>query len=153
LEETHRCLVEISGVPPDKADARIAMMQEAFPEALVTGYAGLISSMANHDGDRHVLAAAVVGKADVIVTDNVKHFPESVCSDFDIEIQTADQFLVHSLSLYPDVVLEVYFAHVRMAKPTTSVADALTLAEGRLPVFVECLRGHPTVRGLLGSDR
>ena len=152
LKETRRCLVENAGVPPDKADSRIAKMQEAFPEALVTGYAGLISSMTNHGGDRHVLAAAIVGKADVIVTDNVKHFPKDVCGEFDIEIQTADQFLVHSLSLYPDVVFDVYLRHVQTSRPPMSVADALSLAEGRLPVFVDCLKGHPTMRGLLSRE-
>jgi predicted nucleic acid-binding protein len=35
---------------------------------------GLAKVMTNHPGDRHVLAAAVTAKADIIVTSNLKHF-------------------------------------------------------------------------------
>jgi hypothetical protein len=34
--------------------------------------------MDNHEGDRHVLAAALIAKAHVIVTENLKHFPAVV---------------------------------------------------------------------------
>jgi predicted nucleic acid-binding protein len=36
----------------------------------VTGYESLIGSMTNHPKDRHVLAAAVAGRADVLVTES-----------------------------------------------------------------------------------
>jgi hypothetical protein len=111
----------------------------------VTSYTEIIPTMKNHEGDRHVLAAAIVGKADVIVTDNLTHFPQSVCRDFDLEVQTADQFLLHALSLYPDVVGEVFLAQVDGSQPSTTVANALSRAEKRLPSFVQGLRGDYTI--------
>lgn len=153
LDETRRSLVQNAGLAEEQADHRIAKMEEAFPEALVTGYSDLVPAMRNDPGDRHVLAAAVVGKADVIVTDNPMHFPETVCGAFDLEIQTADQFLMHSLSLYPDVVAGVFLDQVHGSQPPASLEDALSRAEGRLPLFVEGLRADPVILSRLGSKQ
>jgi hypothetical protein len=53
-------------------------MNRAVRDCLVTGYEPLIQSIALPDADdRHVLAAAIVGRCDMIVTQNLKHFPEA----------------------------------------------------------------------------
>lgn len=54
---------------------RLAAMQVAFPRATISGYEHLVEEMANHPKDRHVLAAAVVADAGLIVTANVRDFP------------------------------------------------------------------------------
>jgi predicted nucleic acid-binding protein len=153
LDEIRRSLVQSAGLTSEQAAYRIAKMKEAFPEALVTGYADLVPVMRNDAGDRHVLAAAVVGKADVIVTDNPRHFPEEICGAFGLEVQTADQFLMHSLSLYPDVVVDVFLAQVDRAQPPTSLEDALCRASSRLPLFVEGLRADSVILTHLRSQR
>ena len=51
----------------DRVDRTVAQMNEAFPEARVTGYERLIPSMTNHPKDRHVLTAAVESGSDLIV--------------------------------------------------------------------------------------
>ncbi len=51
--------------------------------------------------DLHVLAVAIKGGAHIIVTENKKDFPEEILSPFDIEIQSADEFLLSTLDLYP----------------------------------------------------
>jgi predicted nucleic acid-binding protein len=56
-------------------DSRFDDMRAAFPETMVTGHETLIPCMTNEEKDRHVLAAAIVGRADLIVTSNVKDFP------------------------------------------------------------------------------
>ena len=57
-------------------------------DALVTGFDELIPSLTLPDPhDRHVLAAAIHGRADVIVTKNLKHFPAAALTRYGIEAQ------------------------------------------------------------------
>lgn len=62
------------GVTPHRAQRRIDHMTTAFPLAAVGGHTDLIPAMTNDPRDRHVLAAAVRGNADLIVTANLKDF-------------------------------------------------------------------------------
>lgn len=101
LVEVRRNLVADQRCAPDKANDLIEAMTRAFPEALVTGYEKLVPAMRTDEGDRHVLAAAVTAKADVIVTDNARHFPAEACDPYSIEVQTADEFLSFSFDLAP----------------------------------------------------
>jgi predicted nucleic acid-binding protein len=62
---------------PEKASRRASKIGEAFPEASVEGYEPLIQAVNNHPKDRHVLAAAICSKANLIVTYNKKDFPKA----------------------------------------------------------------------------
>lgn len=99
LEEVERTLVNKLSKPAVKAARRVARMTSAFPLACVDGYADLIPSLTNHPKDRHVLAAAIRGGADAIVTHNIKDFPSSALAPYDIEAITADEFLGDQLTL------------------------------------------------------
>jgi len=62
--------------PGIDAGKRFAQMREAFDDALVTGWEELQSGIRLPDqDDRHVVAAAIRGGADGIITANVKDFP------------------------------------------------------------------------------
>lgn len=91
----------------ERFDSMLDDMREAFDDATVTGFEPLIDSMTNDVSDRHVLAAAVAGRADVIVTHNVRDFPPSACDPFGIDVQTPDEFLIHAFHLDPDLMVEV----------------------------------------------
>ena len=80
-------------------------MAAYFPDALVTGHEGLIGSMTNHPKDRHVLAAAVVGRADVLVTENLKDFPARAAEPYGVTVFGQDDFLLGLLESYPGEVL------------------------------------------------
>lgn len=58
--------------------------------------------------DRHVLAAAVAGHADSIVTVNIKHFPALVLEPLGITALHPDEFLLQQLELEPLVVLPAF---------------------------------------------
>jgi hypothetical protein len=81
-------------------------MATYFPDARVTGYEQLIGSMTNHSKDRHVLAAAVAGRADTLVTENLKDFPPESAVHLGITITGQDDFLLGLLELHPDAVLD-----------------------------------------------
>lgn len=111
-------------------------MSLAFPAALVEGYEALILAMTNHPKDRHVLAAAVRGSIGVIVTENVSDFPLSSCEPYDIEIQTADEFLSYALDQDPPAMIGAL--HTMAAKrrnPPMSPLELVMALSERLPVF------------------
>lgn len=56
--------------------------------------------------DRHVLAAAIHCKAQMIVTYNLKDFPKEILQLFEIEAQHPDVFLRHIIDLAPPHFLE-----------------------------------------------
>lgn len=80
----------------------VEAMREAVPDCLVSDYEPFIKALDLPDpGDRHVLAAAIRGNADAIVTFNAKDFPVAVLERFDVELQSPDQFVLNQLMLQP----------------------------------------------------
>jgi len=89
-----------------QAERRISAMQTAFEDACVTGYEDLVRTMTNHSRDRHVLAAAIRAGAHAVLTENVKHFPAKCVLQYDIDVLTPDQFLVHQFHLNRELLGE-----------------------------------------------
>ena len=52
--------------------------------------------------DRHVLAAALSADADILLTENVRHFPREWMSEHGIELLTAGELLVRLAEQVPD---------------------------------------------------
>ena len=65
----------------------------------------MVDSMTNHPKDRHVLAAAVAGRADLLVTENLRDFPAAAADQYGITVCGQDDFLLGLLALYPGEVL------------------------------------------------
>ncbi|WP_239375112.1 MULTISPECIES: putative toxin-antitoxin system toxin component, PIN family [unclassified Frankia] len=105
LEELRRNLLRV-GAKPEAVDHRLDQMNISFPDARVTGHESLIGSMTNDPKDRHVLAAAVVGRAGVLVTENIRDFPIESTDAFGITVHAQDDFLLGQLELHPDAVME-----------------------------------------------
>ena len=58
-------------------------MDKATRDSLVSGYEPLIAALSLPDpDDRHVLAAAIAGRCDVIVTQNLEDFPDAALAPF-----------------------------------------------------------------------
>jgi len=84
----------------EKIDRTRLQVDKSVPDCLISGYESLIPSLNLSDlNDRHVLAAAIRGRADVIVTYNLEDFPDSVLAGFGIEAWHPDRFVSHLLSL------------------------------------------------------
>jgi predicted nucleic acid-binding protein len=85
-------------------DRMFARMTAEFEGGLVQGWhARTVGLMTPDPNDRHVLAAAITGNADVIVTANLKDFPD-YCLPPGIEVKHPDRFLSDMLSARPDGV-------------------------------------------------
>ena len=93
------------GASEQQVAHRLGQMQRHFPDAEVTGYQHLIDVMENDPKDRHVLAAAVWGGAELLVTENLKDFPDAAVSRFGIEVLHQDEFLLDQLDLAPELVI------------------------------------------------
>ena len=98
-EWTRSLLRDRPGMEAQIAAAAEAM-EAAIPDCLVNGYEHLIDGLVLPDpDDRHVLAAAITGHADAIITWNEKDFPREVLDPFGIELQTPDEFVLNQIML------------------------------------------------------
>ena len=138
LEEATRNLVAAEVMTARQAERLRAVMEQAFPEAMVRGYERLIGAMRNDEKDRHVAAAAVKAKADVIVTSNVRDFrqlPEGT------EAQRPDEFLCGLLDASPEPIIRVLQEQAAdLRRPPMTVEDVLARLQRVAPRFVAQVR-------------
>jgi hypothetical protein len=98
----------------DLLDRTSALMDEAVPDGLVTGYEHLIEGLRLPDpGDRHVLAAAIRCGASVIVTFNERDFPAEAVLPYGMEAQHPDIFIDNLFDLDPAAVVGAAQRHRR----------------------------------------
>lgn len=92
--------------------------------------------------DLHVLAAAIAGHADGIVTDNRRDFPAGILRDFELEAIDPDTFIIYQWDLHPVAVISAFKRmRARRKKPESTPEDfALALAIAGLPNTAERLR-------------
>ena len=82
------------------------LMDQAIPDACVSGYETLIQGLTLPDvDDRHVLAVAIRCNASVIVTFNQKDFPHTALQPYGIEAQHPDEFVENLFDLDPAAVV------------------------------------------------
>ena len=132
---------------PDLSEEKLARTRELMDshvrDCLVEDFEQLIDSIELPDADdRHVVAAAIRGRADVIVTYNLKYFPEERLKPYGIDVQHPDEFLVHLLDLSAGNVCGAVQTHrKRLQNPGKSVEEYLeTLEKQALSEFVAVLR-------------
>lgn len=121
------------------------LMDANVRDCLVEDYEHLISGLELPDpNDRHVLAAAIRGGADVIVTLNLKDFPREYLWSFGIEPQHPDDFVVHLLDLAtPAVVEAARKQRANLRKSPKTVEEFLaTLERNELTQSVSWLREY-----------
>ena len=81
-------------------------MQASFEDACVTDWEELVAGISLPDpDDRHVVAAALQGRADMVVTANVRDFPSEVLEPMGLEVQHPDEFLLNQFDLEPDLTI------------------------------------------------
>ena len=129
----------------DALERTRAAMDRHFPEAVVTGYAALAEVLDLPDlGDRHVLAAAIRGRADVIVTWNLRHFPSDRLASNALAAYSPDEFIAGLFETDPEEALAAVRGHrAALRNPPRSASDHLTALERvGLARTVSLLRPH-----------
>lgn len=132
---------------PDLSRAQLErtrdLMDANVRDCLVTGFERLVPALSLPDpDDRHVLAAAIVGRADLILTFNLKDFPDRCLAPYRVEAQHPDEFVVHLLGLDEHRVCDaVRECRGRLKWPSKTVGEYLdTLVAQGLPETVSWLR-------------
>ena len=97
--------------------------------------------------DRHVLAAAIHAQANIIVTQNLKDFPQSALTPHGIEPQHPDTFIRHLLQHDPGaVVAAAQQQRANLQNPPRTVAEYLNSLERQgLTQTIALLRGFAAV--------
>lgn len=143
LDDATRNLVKKGRMTEYKAARFQEMIKNTFPEAMVEVPASLVEAMTNHPGDRHVLAAAIIANAKIIVTDNLKHFPQEALDPYGIEVQHPDVFLTQLFDNDPESIVEVIRQQAEeLKKPPLTVAELIDNLEknNRVPEFASRVR-------------
>jgi hypothetical protein len=113
---------------------RNAVPDWEVPEAAWSACAGGLTLP--DPNDIHVLAAALAGHADCIVTANLRDFPSALVADLGIEVIHPDQFVVAQWDLDQLTAVAAFKRmRTRWKKPEASPEDfATALERGRSPV-------------------
>lgn len=105
LGEWSRAAAKLGLAGQVQADAEIAMVASHWPKAKVLLPAGLPDRLWLPDSnDVHVLAAAIAGHADVIVTINAKDFPRNILAEEGLSRSDPDDFLMGLYASAPEAV-------------------------------------------------
>ncbi len=121
------------------------LMNRHGGDCSVVGFEHLIPTLTDIDeGDRHVVAAAIHGGAEVIVTRNLKHFPQEALERHDLEAQDPDEFVAELFRADPGAVCDaVRRQRVSLRKPPQTIDQLLaTFRKNHLNATVELLQLH-----------
>ncbi|MEG3926644.1 PIN domain-containing protein [Microcoleus sp. T3_D1] len=138
LDEAMSNLVRQGILCQEKAINLEAEINAAFPEAIIEVPVGLEQIMKNDPKDRHVLAAAVTAKADVIVTSNLADFKAKDLAPWNIKSLSPDEFMSELFDEYPDLIVRLLRQQSqRYKKPPKTVAELLEFLEKKagMPKF------------------
>ena len=130
-------------IAPEALAKTAALMADAIEDAIIENADHLIDSLVLPDpDDRHVLAAAIVGHADAIITFNLKDFPESSIVVHGIEVLHPDDFLVAQYDLDSIKFLSVVKGlRARLRNPKKSPEELIaTFEQQGIPQTCKLLR-------------
>lgn len=122
-----------------------ALMERALPSARVEGYERHIAAIFLPDpDDQHVVAAAIEVEAEIIITFNLRDFPERDLASFGLKALHPDAFVLSLYEAHPDHVVQVMHTHrISLRRPSKSPEEYLAVLEkAGLIQTVAALRSH-----------
>lgn len=124
------------------------LMNSVVLDCLVENYEDIETVLQLPDlNDRHVLAAAIVSSCDVIVTFNIKDFPNNELNKYSIEAQHPDDFLMHLTDLDCNKFCSAIKAtRMRLKKPPKNIVEYLDILSNQgLAKTVSFLKNHQSL--------
>lgn len=107
LEEWARATAKLGPGAELVARGEVAALRVAFPTAMVPLHDALAARLWLPDpNDIHVLAAAITGGAEVIVTFNAEDFPRQTLAEEGLARQDPDQFLLALWQQHPQAIAD-----------------------------------------------
>ncbi|MGH8890630.1 MAG: PIN domain-containing protein [Acidothermaceae bacterium] len=144
LDETKLALRAVHPeIDPVRLDSRVTKMAAAFDDAAIERWEPASAGLDLPDpDDRHVLAAAIVGNAQALVTFNLKDFPTASLSGLAVQPVHPDEFLLDQLDLYPALAVQVLQEQAAdLINPPSDLAGVLNrLARRGVPRFADAVR-------------
>jgi len=105
LEEWARASAKFGPMAEAEVRARIAVLRAVYPRAMLAAAPHIEARLHLPDpDDAHVLAVAISGSADAIITVNAKDFPRNVLAEDQITRRDPDGFLWELWSFHADEV-------------------------------------------------
>ncbi len=141
LNETRNVLTNQRGIEPSRVDYLISIIDAAFPESSVAAakITPLPVALPDED-DLHVLSAAVDADCDLLVTNNLRDFPDGAVAPFGLSVLNADSaiaMLVQDFSERMPAIISRLLSELR--KPPISVQEFLDRLKQRTPTAAQAL--------------
>lgn len=111
LDETTRNLTGKFDFTQEDAEVLVDRLSAFIPTALVEVKKRdqtRVAKVEMDDKDRHVLAAALSANAELLLTQNVRHFPREWMAKRGIELVNAGTLLMRLAADYPDILREAH---------------------------------------------
>lgn len=142
LEEWARAARKLGPEGEAQARGEIALLRADWPKACVDWPPSLEARLWLPDpADTHVLAAAIAGHADVLVTVNARDFPRNTLADEGLSRADPDAFLTGFWQADPQAVAQVCTRiHARAETLSGTILDMRKLfKKARLPRLAKAL--------------
>lgn len=152
LSEVTRNLV-VDEMTTEAGAQRLAeTFRNVLADAQVSGFEHLIDGMTNDPKDRHVVATAVQAGAQLIVTENLAHFPPHALECHGITACSTDTFLVDLYDRHGDLMAEIVIVQASVLRnPPLTVAQVLdNLTRDGASVFAGRVRTQLNLPGPKG---
>lgn len=108
LEEWARAAQKLGPAGSAQARAEIALLRAAWPDSELPAAPGIESRLwLPDDADRHVLAVAVAGSADAIMTLNARDFPRNILAEEGLSRVDPDSYLHNLWQTHPENIATV----------------------------------------------
>lgn len=148
IVELNRALLCSERTIAGRAVQRWVCMTEAFPDALVDNWESLADGIIGipDEDDRHVVAAAIEGRASVIVTDNIRDFPDLALNPHGLHAVKTDDFLLDLFDIAPGVVMKCLDAMVASrSRPPVSFEKLLADIAKSAPEFSKTVTNYKDI--------